>query len=235
LLILGIIPARSGSKGIFNKNLALLANKPLIEYTIDAAIQSNSINRLIVSTDSPEIAAISQRCGAETPFLRPAEIAQDDTPGIEPVLHALEWLNVSERYEPNFVMLLQPTSPLRTAIDIQAAIQLAKDKNADAVVSVTPVKQHPYWMKAIGDEGTLKDFILEQPPNTRRQDLPPLYALNGAVYLARRPTLLNHRTFLGPRTFGYVMPPERSIDIDTPWDLHLADLIIRERTTDEVP
>ncbi len=229
LNVLGIVPARAGSKGIAKKNIRKVADKPLIAYSIEAALQSKAIQRLIVSTDSPEIAKCARNYGAEIPFLRPAEISQDDTHGVEPVLHALEWLNAREGYHPDFVMLLQPTSPLRTVSDIRSAIQLVVDKSADGVVSVTFAKQHPWWTKVLNEDGTLTDFIKSDLSSTRRQDLTPLYVLNGAIYLARTEVILTHQTFFTSRTYAYVMPAERSIDIDTSWDLYLADLILRER------
>jgi CMP-N,N'-diacetyllegionaminic acid synthase len=231
--ILAVIPARGGSRGILNKNIKPVAGKPLLAWTIEAALGSRSLARVIVSTDDLEISEVAHRHSAEVPFLRPAGLAQDDTPGIEPVLHAARWLDEHEGYRPDYLMVLQPTSPLRSTKDIEAAAQLARDRQADGVVSVCPAPQHPYWMKSIGEDGRLVDFLSVSEAYTRRQDLPPAYALNGAIYLVRRRVFLEQRTFYTDRTYAYVMPPERSLDIDTAWDLYLADLILRERNHHE--
>jgi CMP-N,N'-diacetyllegionaminic acid synthase len=226
---LGIIPARSGSKSIPRKNIVVLAGKPLIAHTIQAALDAKHTDRVIVSTDSQEIADVARLFGAEVPFLRPPELAQDDTPGIEPILHAVRWLSDNDDYHPDYVMVLQPTSPLRTAEDIKAAVQLAQKQHADSVVSVCPVRQHPYWMKRITDDGRLVDFLSLDRTYAARQDLPPVYALNGAIYLIRREILLERQTFYTEHTYAYVMPLERSVDIDTEIDFKLAELLMRER------
>jgi CMP-N-acetylneuraminic acid synthetase len=225
----GIIPARGGSKGIPGKNLKPAAGKPLIAWTVETALAATSLDRVIVSTDSLEIAEVARRHGAEVPFMRPADLAQDDTPGIEPVLHAALWLEENEGYHPDLIMLLQPTSPLRIPEDIDRAIELIREKSADAVVSVTPVEAHPYWMKQIDGAGRMTDFIKLDQPIDRRQDLPEVYVLNGAIYLARYEALVEQKTFYADNTFSLVMPVERSLDIDAPWDLYLADLILKDR------
>jgi len=226
--VLGIVPARGGSKAIHRKNIVVVAGKPLIAYTIQAALSADHIDRVIVSTDSQEIAKVARAYGAEVPFLRPPELARDDTPGIVPILHAINWLDEHEGYRPDHVMVLQPTSPFRTAADIEAVIQLARERQADAVVSVCPVHRHPYWMKKITEDGRLTDFLTTDYAYACRQELPSVYALNGAIYLVRRDVLLKRQTFYTERTYAYVMPPERSLDIDTPWDLYLAELILKE-------
>jgi CMP-N,N'-diacetyllegionaminic acid synthase len=234
LVCVGIIPARGGSKGIAGKNLKPAAGKPLIAWTIETAHAATLLDRVIVSTESPEIADVARRYSAETPFMRPSDLAQDDTPGIAPVLHAAQWLTENEGYHPDLIMLLQPTSPLRVPEDIDRAIELIREKSADAIVSVTPVEAHPYWMKQIDGAGRLTDFIKLNQPIARRQDLPEVYILNGAIFLARYEVLLEQKTFYTDNTFCLVMPPERSLDIDTPWDLYLADLILKDRRGNEV-
>lgn len=226
--ILAIIPARSGSKGITDKNIQLLGGHPLIEYSIEAA-RAAAIDRIIVSTDSATIATIATSLGAEAPFLRPPELAQDDTPGIDPILHAVEWLRDHEHYQPQLVCCLQPTSPLRTAADINAALTVAEEKRADAVVSVTATHEHPAWMKCVDADGRVSDFLPAATPVTRRQDLPRVFALNGAIYLGRTDVLVRRRTWYTDRTYAYVMPRERSIDIDTSWDLELAEWALSRR------
>jgi N-acylneuraminate cytidylyltransferase/CMP-N,N'-diacetyllegionaminic acid synthase len=211
-----------------------VAGKPLIAWTIESALAATLLDRIIVSTDSLEIAEIARRYGAETPFMRPTDLAQDDTLGIAPVLHAMRWLADNEGYQPELIMLLQPTSPLRVSEDIDRAIELAIEKNADAVVSVTRVEEHPYWMKRVDDEGRMADFIEQDQPIDRRQDLPELFNLNGAIYLARYELLLEQETFYTNNTFSLITPVERSLDVDTPWDLYLADLILKDRLRNEI-
>jgi CMP-N,N'-diacetyllegionaminic acid synthase len=227
--ILGFIPARGGSKAIPRKNLALLANKPLLAWTVEVAIGSDSLDRLVISTDDPEIAVVGKKLGAEVPFLRPTELATDTATSMDVILHAIRWLDENESYRPDYVLLLQPTSPLRTVTDIHKSIELLFAKRADAVVSVCETRQHPLWMTGVNEEGKLVDLYPQSPTPTRRQDLPPVFALNGAIYLALRTFLLSERTFISDHTYAYVMPENRSLDVDTPWDLHLADLILRER------
>ena len=226
--MLAVIPARGGSKSIPLKNLAVVGGQPLIAWTIKAAREASPVDRIVVTTDSTEIAEVARQCGAEVPFLRPASLAADDTPGIEPILHAVNWLGDHKQYGPELVMTLQPTSPLRTAADIEAAVELVCETDADAVVSVSLVKHHPSWMKCLDKEGRMTDFLADQPPVHRRQDLSPVYALNGAVYLARREVLLEQKTWFTVPTVAYIMPPDRSLDVDGPWDLHLADLILKD-------
>jgi CMP-N,N'-diacetyllegionaminic acid synthase len=227
-----MIPARGGSKQTPQKNIATLGGKPLIAWTIEAARASSRIDRVIVTTDYRNIAEVSQDYGAEVPFIRPKELARDDTPGIEPIIHALRWCGENEKYHPDCVMVLQPTSPLRTVGDIDAAISLLEEKDADSVISVTPAKDHPWWVKKVDDRGRLSDFLVQNETTTYRQKLPAVYRLNGAVYLARRNVLLEKRTWYAEKTYAYIMPEERSLDIDTPWDLYLANLILRDQYDD---
>lgn len=228
--ILAIIAARRGSKGIPGKNIVQLGSKPLIAWSILTAQQTKSINRVVVTTDSKEIADVALRYGAEVPFIRPKELSLDDTSGMLPILHAVEWLSVNENYHPDYVINLQPTSPLRTVEDIEKTINILIEKGADSVVSVTPVEQHPYWMKLVDRAGLMTDFVRLEHPITNRQDLPPVYVLNGAIFLAKREMLLRNENWYTDKTFSYVMPKERSIDIDSLWDLRLAEFIMRENS-----
>lgn len=227
--ILGVVPARGGSKAIPRKNLAVLANKPLIAWTLEVALESGSLDRLVISTDDPQIAEIGKKLGAEVPFLRPTELATDTSTSMDVILHAIRWFDDNERYQPDYVLLLQPTSPLRTVTDIRESIKLALAKRADSVVSVCETHLHPLWMKGVNEEGRLVHLHPQSAAPTRRQDLPSVFALNGAIYLALRTFLLSERTFVSDRTYAYVMPENRSLDVDTPWDLYLADLILRNR------
>ena len=222
---LALVVARGGSKSVPRKNLATLAGKPLIAWTVEAALACPQAGRVVVSTDDAEIAEVSRSLGAETPFARPAHLARDETPTLPVVLHALETLH-AERFDPEWVILLQPTSPLRTADDIAAAIALAADRR-ESVVSVTPSPSHPHLMKRISRGGWLEDYS-EHAPVERRQDLDPVYALNGAIYIATRDHLTRTGSFYSDHTYPYVMPPQRSIDVDTEWDLHLCELILKD-------
>jgi CMP-N,N'-diacetyllegionaminic acid synthase len=219
--VLAIIPARGGSKGVPRKNIRELAGKPLIAWTIEAAKQSAYIDRLIVSTDDWEIAEVAKRYGCEVPFLRPRELAKDDTPGIAPILHALETL---PSYD--LVVLLQPTSPLRTTADIDGCIEKCVSKQANACVSVTVADKTPYWMYLLSSSDTLEPVIPGGQTVLRRQDAAPVYVLNGAVYVACADWLVQSKSFLEKETIGYVMPVERSIDIDNELDFYLAETIM---------
>lgn len=216
--VLAVIAARGGSKGVPRKNVLPLGNKPLIAWTIEAALAAKTVDRVIVSSDDPEIIDVAVVYGAEAPFVRPAELARDDTPGTAPVLHALD--AVSEPYE--FVVLLQPTSPFRTAEDIDAAVELCAGSRAPSVVSVAPARTSPYWTFVIRDDGTLNTVMPGDKVIGRRQELPPVYELNGAVYVARTEWFRAGESFIGEGTLAYVMPEERSHEIDTSLDLIVA-------------
>jgi CMP-N,N'-diacetyllegionaminic acid synthase len=225
---LAIIPARGGSKGLPGKNIAPLAGKPLIAHTIDAARSARSIQRIIVSTESPEIADIARCYGAEVPFLRPPELAQDETPTLPVMQHVLTALEATERFVPEIIVLLQPTSPLRLADDIDRAVAMLEETGADSVVSLCPAEYHPAWMKRL-DRDRVLSFLEGGPEYTRRQDMPPVYRLNGAIYVTRRRVLLEENRILGLDTRALIMDAESSVDIDTPLDLKVAALILQER------
>jgi CMP-N,N'-diacetyllegionaminic acid synthase len=199
----------------------------LIAWTLEAAMRCRAALRVVVSTDDVEIADVAAAAGAEVPFMRPARLARDDTPTIDVVMHALDEL-AGRGYVPDRVLLLQPTSPLRTAGDIDAAMELAGARDATSVVSVSPADRHPWLMKRITSDGLLEDFMPHEPV-TRRQDLERVYALNGAIYLTRTEWLRGNGSFHATSSFAYVMPRERSLDVDEPWDLHLCDLLLRDR------
>lgn len=227
--ILAVVTARGGSKGIPGKNTVPLAGKPLIAWTIEAATAARSVSRVVVSTDSEEIARVSRKWGAEVPFLRPPELARDDSPHVPVVIHAVQWMERHEGLKPDYVLLLQPTSPLRTAEDVDSVCALAAKKDADSVVSVCEASQHPYLMKTVLADGRMKDFIPKPEGYLRRQDLPLAYLLNGSIYLVKRNILLSKQTFYTDRTFAFVMPIERSLDIDAPADLQQAEAILKAR------
>lgn len=211
--VLAVIPARGGSKGVQRKNVRVLGGKPLIVWTLEASSGSKFIDRTIVSSDDEEVIAVTRAHGGEVPFVRSAELASDHAPTIEVVLDALERCPGHD-----WVVLLQPTSPLRTSADIDAAVTLCIELDAPACVSVCLAQESPYWMYTLGSRGELAP-LLPSVQATRRQDLPAVYSLNGAVYVANRTWLRKHRSFLHPDTVAYVMPSERSVDIDTENDL----------------
>ena len=229
--IVAIIPARGGSKGIKRKNIRILNGKPLISYTIEQALKSKYIDRVIVSTEDLEIAEISKSFGAEVPFLRPQELAQDDTLGIEPIIHAVNYLNGEEKYFFEYVMCLQCTCPLRKAKDIDNSIEEINKKNADALVSVCESEVNPYWMKTIQD-GKLVDFIKTNVDYIRRQDLPKVYRLNGAMYLAKTKVILNRKTWYTDNTLPYIMDRISSADIDDEMDFKYVEFLMSYKEHD---
>lgn len=225
LSVLGLIPARGGSKGVPRKNIREVAGRPLIAWTIAAARGSRYLDRVVTSSDDDEIIDTARRLGCETPFKRPGELARDETPGIDPVLHALDQI-------PGFdlIVLLQPTSPLRTADDIDSCLERLVETGAPCCVSVREAIDHPYWTYRADVDGQLRAFV-EIPGDmaTRRQDLPRAYALNGAVYVARVPALFESRSFLTSRTVCVEMPAARSLDVDAPEDLQAAERALSRR------
>jgi CMP-N,N'-diacetyllegionaminic acid synthase len=225
---LAIIPARGGSKGLPNKNILPLGGKPLIAHTIEAARAAHCIQRIVVSTENPEIAEIARCHGADVPFLRPAELARDETPTLPVMQHVVTQLTVTEGWQPEIIVLLQPTSPLRQPEDIDRGVTLLEETGADSVVSVCLSEHHPAWMKRI-ESGRVLPFLDNAPVYNRRQDLPPVYRLNGAIYVTRRRVLQDENVILGCDTRALIMDPESSVDIDSALDLKLASLILQER------
>lgn len=230
--ILGVIPARAGSKGVPGKNIRNLAGKPLLAYTIETALKSTMITDVVVSTDSDEIRIVAQKYGAEVPFLRPAELATDTALAVPTIQHAL---NEMERYKNtkyDYVAMLQPTSPLKTAEDIDQAIEQLITEDADGIISVVTVdNNHPMKMKKFlgegGKSGQLVDY--EAPPyeNCPRQFLPPVFMVNGALYATKRDVLMEMGSFKGNKCIGYIMPMDRSVNIDTELDFILAEYMIK--------
>ena len=226
--ILAIIPARGGAKGLPGKNLKELCGKPLIAWTIEQAKSCSDIDKTIVSTDDEKIAEVAGKYGAEVPFMRPAKLANDIALTIGVLFHAINWLKEHEDYQPKNILLLQPTSPLRTVEDIEGAIQMLMDKNIRSVVSVCKTDHHPWWSNTLPENGNIKDFLRPEALNKRRQDLPVFYRLNGAIYLADTDYLHECNGFLGPDTFAYKMLKSRSVDIDSELDFKLAGLLLQE-------
>ena len=215
-----IIPARGGSKGVPRKNIRDLAGKPLLVWTIEEAKKSKFADRIVLSSEDAEIIHVTKKHGCEVPFVRPDELAQDNTPGIDPVLHAIEQC---PGYE--YVVLLQPTSPLRTVEDIDGCIQFFLDNQAASCITLKEAEESPFWMYTKNNVGQLKNLIKQDSIITRRQDLPKVYALNGAVYVATVEFVRQNKSFLTEETIGYVMPEERSIDIDVEIDFKVCEFI----------
>jgi CMP-N-acetylneuraminic acid synthetase len=224
--ILAIIPARGGSKRLPRKNILPLAGKPLIQWTIDAALSSEHIDDVIVSTDCSEIAKISNESGAKVPFIRPDYLSNDNATSNDVILHALKNINI--KYD--IIVLLQPTSPLRSAMDIDNAIELLIDKNAEGVVSVCPCEHSPLWANEIPNNLSLGDFLHSSLSGKRSQDLPEYFRLNGAVYVYHIDAFLRlEGIFYSDQVYAYKMPTERSVDIDNSIDFSLAEVLIDPR------
>lgn len=230
--VLGLIPARGGSKGIPGKNIVPLAGKPLLAWTCEAARASRALSRVVLSTDDAKIAEVGRAYGVEVPFLRPPELARDDTPSVDVAIHALEWLANHEGWQAEVLVLLQPTSPLRRAEHIDAAVAKLERTGADTVVSVVVVPHHFHPWSVMKQNGVWLEDFLPSPPGPdrfRRQNLPRLFARNGpAVLVARVATILTRRSFYGERVAGYEMDRGTSVDIDDRDDLELAELWLQK-------
>jgi len=235
--VLGIITARGGSKGIPGKNLKMLGGRPLLDYTIDAA-NDTPLDRLILSTEDKKIADLARSLGCEVPFMRPAELARDETPHLPVIQHAAKWLLEHEGYKADVVLTLQPTSPLRSSADIAAALRMLELSGADSVVSVSEVSAHahPMRMLRVDDSGHAVLFATGQPVRTRinrRQDLPKAWVMNGAVYACRTDVLFaDEPSLYGDRVVAYPMPAERSISIDTDDDWAEAERALARQPRD---
>lgn len=235
--ILGIIPARGGSKGVPGKNIKVLAGKPLIAWTIGEAKNSTLLTRTIISTEDDRIAEVARTYGGEIPFMRPKELAQDLSTDIEFIEHVLVTLRETEHYVPDLIVRLAPTSPLRTAEDIDRGVDtLLKDTLADSVRPIVEASKHPYKLWKIADDGRhlvpllSKEFTgFDEPHNLPRQLFPKVYAHTGAVDVIRRETIEKYHSTSG-KTIGFFhMPEERSINIDHPIDFEIAEILMKKR------
>ncbi len=222
---LAVIPARGGSKGLLDKNIRLLGRKPLIEHTIVAALNSKYVGEVIVTTDSPKIAEVAKQAGASVPFLRPGALSTDTAKSIDAVKHAVRFYEEKlDRYF-SYIVLLQPTSPLRQSLDIDLAFEVMMQNKADSLQSVCEPDTHPYLLRTLED-GKLAPYLMNEAAHKRRQDLERLYTLNGAIYIVKRDVLMRDDTLIGDINCGYVMPRERSVDIDNEMDLQLAEFYL---------
>ncbi len=233
--ILAVIQARGGSKGVPGKNIKPLAGKPLIAWTIEETKRSKLLTRTIVSTDDEEIARISRQFGAEVPFLRPAALAQDLSTSLDVMLHALDWLKTNETYIPDVVVLLPPTAPLRRAEDIDTAIVLLLDSpEADSVRPIIESSKHPYKTLRIHD-AHLESFFspeitgFDEPYDLPRQLFPKAYVYSGALQVMWRKTLLEQKSLTGKKSKYFFMKTEDSINIDSPIEFELAEILLAKR------
>lgn len=223
--ILAIIPARSGSKGLKDKNIKLLNGKPLMAYTIEAAQKSNIFDDIVVSTDSKEYAQVALQYGASVPFFRPELLATDTTTSTEVILHALDELKEQgQTYD--YFMLLQPTSPLRNEMDILKSIDLLLEKNANAIISVCECEHSPIFTKQLDSDYKLDGF-LSHIENSRRQDIEPYYRLNGAIYLSDVAYFNEYRYFYSHKSYAYIMKKINSIDIDDLNDFMFVEYLLK--------
>lgn len=223
--VLAVIPARSGSKRLPNKNIAQMAGKPLLTWTIDAALNAGIFSRIIVSTDSQEIAKISVAANAEVPFQRPKSLSEDDSSSYDVVLHALEFFKYQKEIEFDYVALLQPTSPLRTGQHLREAFKQMTDNNAQACVSVVRSKCNPNWMYWLDKKKRNMEPILGKFNLEKYEPLMDAFSLNGAIYICNVPQFLKNESFILENTLPYIMDYNSSIDIDTANDFEKAQML----------
>jgi len=229
--VLGLIPARGGSKGIPRKNIRMLCGKPLLGYTADAVLASTRLSRVILSTDDREIASVGEQCGLEIQFIRPQELARDDTPTLPVVQHALRWMGArGESFDA--VCLLQPTSPLRLPVDIDGCIELLENSGSDSVVTILPVpdEHNPHWVYFRDGEGRLNLSTGEAEPIARRQSLPPAFHRDGSVYVTRTNVVMQQNSLYGASVSGFLVDPARSVNIDGLLDWERAEALISGST-----
>ena len=221
---IAVIPARSGSKGLKDKNIKPLNGKPLMAYSIEAALESCLFDCVHVSTDSPEYAGTARRYGAEVPFLRSPELSSDTATTWDAMRYVLEeYRKLGKEFDT--LAVLQPTSPLRTSQDIRAAYQILEEKQADSVVGVCEVEHSPLWSNTLPEDGCLKGFIREEA-NGPRQKLSSYYRINGAVYIVSVPLLVKKGTLYGERGYACIISKEHSIDIDDELDFAMAEFLL---------
>lgn len=225
--ILALIPARGGSKGVPNKNIRLFNGLPLLAYSIESAKASHYVDRVIVSTDNEKIAETAMQAGAEVPFLRPAELSRDGSKIVDATIHLLDKMKTDENYEPTHVLLLQPTSPLREARDIDRAVELFNQRDADSLISLVETES---WLLQKNENDEAAILPSETQMSSNRQENPKFYKLDGCmIYLIKTEVLRRARSFFAGRLIGYEIEKWRAIDIDEPQDFILAELIHKHR------
>jgi CMP-N,N'-diacetyllegionaminic acid synthase len=225
--VLGLIPARGGSKGVPGKNTKMLGGRPLIEYTAEAALSSKRLSRVILSTEDEAIAEAGRKAGVDVPFRRPAELANDSAPMLPVIQHAVRTLEEQgDRFDA--ICLLQPTNPFRRSEQIDACVDLLEERNADAVVAVlrVPTEYNPHWVYEPDAEGWLHVSTGEAAPIPRRQELPPAFHREGSIYVTRRNVVMERNSLYGRKLLGYSLPADRSVNIDTVEDWEQAEAMI---------
>ena len=233
--VLALVPARGGSKGLPRKNLRLLAGRPLVAHAVVAGLAAELVERVVCSTEDPEIAEAARQAGAAVPFLRPAELAQDTSEDLPVFEHALAWLERHEGWVPDLVVNLRPTSPLRRPSHVDGAIRLLCETDADSVKSVCLARQHPHKMWLFSPESRMLEpflrtpFRLERGPDVPRAELQDVYWQNGVVDVTRRDVIVDQHRMIGQRVAGLVTDPAESIDIDSSLDLALAELLLSQQ------
>lgn len=221
--VLGLITARGGSKGLPGKNILPVCGKPLIAWSIEAAQQSKYIDHILLSSDDIDIIKVAKKNGCDAPFVRPAELAMDETTSIEVVLHALAQM-------PGYdvLVLLQPTSPLRSANDIDGALEKMVAQKADSCVSIVKLDKSPYWCYHLSEDDHIQPLLDPELAKCRRQELPLVYMLNGALFIVRVDWVLKNKCLIDKSTIGYTMPKRRSIDVDTIKDVKLIEYYLKQ-------
>ena len=228
MYVLGIIPARGGSKSIPKKNIRSLAGKPLIAYTIEIAQNCKMLDRTVVSTDDVEIAEVAKKYGGDAPFIRPKALSLDETPMVPVLQHAVSFIEQNEGVDVDVVVLLDPTSPFRRVEYIEACIQKIERENADSVVTVCEVEHNPYFVMMELDDDKLVPLIKSDKVITRRQDAPNVYRLNASVYAIKRDILMNEKTIITDNTMAVIMPHELSAHIDHEIDFEFAEYLMKK-------
>jgi CMP-N,N'-diacetyllegionaminic acid synthase len=227
--VLGLIPARGGSKGVRRKNVRPLCGKPLLQWTVETSLASRALGRVVLSTEDAEIAEVGRRCGVDVPFIRPRELAVDDAPTLAVVQHAVLALEKQgDRFDA--VCLLQPTSPFRRSADIDASIELLEESHADSVVSVqrVPPEYNPHWVYFRDSDGSLRLSTGDLSPIPRRQLLPPAFHRDGSIYVTRREVIVDQGSLYGARVLGYEVDRATAVNIDTPADWDRAEAMMQE-------
>ncbi|WP_265445366.1 cytidylyltransferase domain-containing protein [Acetivibrio straminisolvens] len=225
---IAIIPARSGSKGLKDKNIKLLNGKPLLAYSIEAAKESGLFEEITVSTDSVKYAKIAEEWGANVPFLRPAELSNDTASSWDAVKYVIEKYRELGR-EFDTVALLQPTSPLRNSTDIIKGYEIMEKKSANSVIAVCEAEHSPLWMNTLPKNHSMAGFIRPDIANIPRQSIPTYYRINGALYIVKVEYLMNCQNIYSDKSYALIMDKENSIDIDDIFDFKIASLILKER------
>lgn len=229
--ILAIIPARAGSKRLKNKNILKLDYKPLIAWTIEEALKSKYITETVVSTDSDEIAQVAKEYGAQVPFLRPENLSSDTATSYDAVHHCIEFYKKKLNRSFDYILLLQPTSPLRTVKDIDGAIEFLNSKNADSVISMCECEHSPIWANTLPEDRNINQFDDEKYKDLRSQDLPTYYRYNGAIYLTKISRFYKEKSFnFNSNSFAYIMEQQSSVDIDTELDFMICETILKNRS-----